>query len=100
MEKISRTWAEFKALVDLKQPPHQYADYGTSYTLWFDEPGIRYECIIHKKNPAGADQTAFEADYKASANAAASSLPRPKMNGSPPLSRTTVFPSRAASISR
>ena len=36
----------------------------------------------------------------ASASASASSPPRPKMNGSPPLSRTTVRPRRARSISR
>src|SRR5215467_4241498 len=35
----------------------------------------------------------------ASAKASASSPPRPKMNGSPPLSRTTVRPRRARSMS-
>ena len=45
-----------------------------------------------------AGQSAVPAAIAASANATASSPPRPKINGSPPLSRTTWRPARARSI--
>lgn len=66
MKEIDVTWTELKAFVDERCLTCQWVEFGTFYLVHaFDGP-FALSCRIHKDS--GADQTAFEASYKAAGN--------------------------------
>lgn len=84
MASAQLKWQEFKAACSSKGMLMQYQEVKKVYWLIaFDGP-FKFECIIRIENPASADQTDFENNYKNTIN---QTLTPPKDSDGSPLSR-------------
>jgi len=68
MEKIKKSWTDFKTLISSKCLPMQYIVDGSYYKIWADEDNDTYLCMIDITDPAGTDQEDFEDNYKDDCN--------------------------------
>ena len=67
--EIYKDWSDFKTLTANKVLSIQYEEDNRFYHIFASENGTVYRCDIFKENPASADQTDFEDNFQADANA-------------------------------
>jgi len=69
MRIVDTTWTELKSFSVSKGIPLQYTETDKYYFIWFLEGLVEYNTKVLKTTPGNTDQTDFEGNYRAEANA-------------------------------